>query len=79
MIPKQSSVWDATRNTSRQRPVNPNALPELLRSLAALRRSDPALVRWIEDGAPNLTDAEHVRRFGHPYSTSRGRRRGSAS
>ena len=67
-LPRQSSVFDESRNTSRVRPPAPDALPNALRALAQLRRSDPALVQWLEDGHPTLTDAEHVERFGAPYS-----------
>ena len=59
--------FDERRNTSRVWPVPPNALPDALRSLTALRRTDPALVQWIEDGHPNLTEADHLERFGEPY------------
>jgi len=59
--------FDERRNTSRVWPVPPNALPEALRSLRALRLSDPALVQWIEEGHPTLTEAEHLERFGAPY------------
>lgn len=66
-IPKQKSVWDDKRNTSRVRPVPPDALPNALAALARLRASDPALVKWIEDGYPTLTEDEHVQRFGEPH------------
>lgn len=71
MIPRQDIRWDEHRNTSRVFPVPPGALDEALRSLAALRRNDPALVRWLEDGHPRLTEAEHVARFGGPYKRHR--------
>lgn len=75
-IPKQSSTWDERRNTSQVRPVPPDALPNALRALATLRRDQPALVAWLKDGAPTMTEAEHLERFGEPY---RGKgRRGSA-
>ena len=74
-IPKQSSVWDKHRNTSQVFPVPPDALPAALRSLAALRRDQPALVKWLADGHPTLTDAEHLERFGEPYRGVRSRRR----
>lgn len=59
--------FDEHRNTSRTWAVPPNALPDALKSLAALRRSDPALVQWLEDGHPRLTEASHSERFGEPY------------
>lgn len=60
--------FDERRNTSRVWPVSPLALKDALAALAALRRNDPALVRWIEDGHPTLTETEHLTRFGEPYS-----------
>ncbi len=69
MIPRQTSTWDDRRNTSQVFPVEPGALREAFRALASLRERDPALVRWIEDGHPNLTQEEHVQRFGEPFKT----------
>lgn len=63
-IPRQSTGWDERRNTSRVFPVHPDALPQ---ALAALRRIDPALRAWVEAGAPRLTEAEHLERFGAPF------------
>jgi hypothetical protein len=63
--------FDERRNTSRVWPVSPNALPEALSALAALRRNDPALVCWIEDGHPRLTESEHRERFGCDYRRTR--------
>ncbi len=68
-IPRQAVVWDETRNSSRERRPSPTALADCRASLSALRRNDPALVQWIEDGHPTLTEAEHVERFGAPYKT----------
>ena len=48
--------------------MNGRAVADALR---ALRTLDPALRRWIEDGHPNLTDAEHRARFGRDYHPSR--------
>lgn len=72
-IPGQSYQWDERRNTSRVFPVPPDAFPNALRALAQFRRTDPARAQWIEDGAPTLTDAEHVERFGEPYKGHRAR------
>ena len=69
-----TAVWDDRRNTSSVRKVPPNALPEALEALAYFRRTQPALAAWIAEGAPTLTDDEHVRRFGEPYTASRRRR-----
>jgi hypothetical protein len=51
-----------------RKPVEPGALERAMESLAALRRNDPALVKWIEDGYPTLTEVEHLQRFGKPHS-----------
>lgn len=67
-VPRQSAIWDERRNTSSASRVPPNALPE---ALAALRRVPPELRRWIVDGAPRLTEAEHLERFGEPYKALR--------
>jgi hypothetical protein len=66
-LPKQASIWDDRRNTSRVRPVPPDAVPNALRALVRLRTDKPKLVRWIEEGYPTMTEAEHVARFGEPY------------
>lgn len=66
--------WDPRRNTSMQQPVPPDALPNALRALARLRQAEPELVAWIERGAPHLTEAEHLERFGEPYVSKRPRR-----
>jgi hypothetical protein len=57
-------VWDEHRNTSRVFPVSPDALPAALKACAGI---EPALRRWVEDGHPTLTEAEHVQRFGESY------------
>jgi len=72
------AVWDERRNTSRTFPVPPDALPNALRALEQLRRDQPALVDWIEAGAPRLTDAEHRRRFGEPWRPPARTRRSAA-
>jgi hypothetical protein len=65
------AVFNEKRNTSRVWPVPPDALPNALSSLAAFRRSDPALYAWVAEGAPRLSEAEHVERFGEPYKKRR--------
>lgn len=67
-------TWDEHRNTSRVWPVSPDALPAALRALEQLRVDEPALCAWIEEGAPTLTDAEHVERFGEPFTARAGKR-----
>ncbi len=64
--------FDEHRNTSRVFPVEPNALPNALHALETFARQHPEHARWITDGAPPLTDDEHVARFGEPYK--RGKR-----
>ena len=66
-LPRQSSHFDEHRNTSRVWPVTEQDGENARRALASFRRSDPALVEWIEAGHPHLTEAEHVARFGEPY------------
>jgi hypothetical protein len=73
-LPRQSSFFDEHRNSSRVFPVPPNALPDARRALARLHREEPALVAWLEDGHPTLTEAQHLERFGEPYSGARSRR-----
>jgi hypothetical protein len=59
--------WDERRNSSAVLPVPPDALPNALRALAAFRRDQPALYAWVAAGAPRLSEAEHLARFGEPY------------
>lgn len=73
-IPRQAAVWDEARNSSQLRMPSPTAGADCARALAALRRSQPALVQWVEDGYPTLTDEEHIQRFGEPYGRARSRR-----
>jgi hypothetical protein len=63
-----ASRWNERRNSSQVFKPAPNAVPDALRALAAFRRDDPALAAWIEEGAPNLPESEHVERFGAPYA-----------
>lgn len=67
--------WDERRNTSKVQPVPPDALPAAFAALDRLRDDDPALVRWILDGHPTLTEAEHFERFGVAHE-ARSRRTG---
>ncbi len=62
-----AAQWDQRRNSSLVIPPPPNALPDALAALRRFRETNPALHRWITDGHPLLTDAEHVERFGEPY------------
>lgn len=71
--------WDERRNSSRVIPPAPDALPNALRALAAFERDYPALHSWISEGAPTLSDAEHLTRFGEPYRATRQRAREKGS
>ncbi len=73
-IPRRSAVWDERRNTSRAHAPSPTALRDALQVCERLRQTEPALVRWVLDGHPLLTEAEHVARFGEPYEKARRRR-----
>lgn len=63
----QAGQWDERRNTSRVRPVEHGALDAAVYALAKWRASDPRHAAWIIDGAPPLTEREHVERFGVAY------------
>jgi hypothetical protein len=67
--------WDDRRNTSQVRRPAPDALGRALGACDALRQAEPDLVAWIEAGAPTLSEAEHLERFGvaHPGRSTRGR------
>ena len=60
-------MWDESRNSSQTRRPSLTALADCEKALAALRRNDPALVAWVEEGHPLLTEDEHQARFGKPY------------
>lgn len=66
-IPWQHVEWDEHRNTSQVFPVPPGSLERALASLEYLREHDPALVAWIEAGHPNLSEQDHLQRFGKPF------------
>ena len=70
-IPRQSSIWDDSRNSSQVKLPAPDAFPKAVRALAGLRDTHPELVQWIVDGHPTLTEAEHLERFGVPYDRPR--------
>jgi hypothetical protein len=68
------AVWDDRRNTSRVVPVSPNAWKECREACERWARDNPAHFRWLLDGHPTMTHAEHVERFGEPYVSHRGNR-----
>jgi hypothetical protein len=70
-VPGDKAAWDERRNTSRRIEPPPDAAEKALESCAALRRSDPALVKWIEDGHPTMTEQEHYDRFKCRYEHRR--------
>jgi hypothetical protein len=63
----RGTAWDGRRNTSRRIEVPLGAYLAALGVVAAFRAREPALARWIEDGAPGLSEAGHVARFGAAY------------
>lgn len=73
-IPRQSVVYDERRNSSRVFPVPPSALLEAEAALGGFRRSKPALYAWVAEGAPRLTEVEHLTRFGEPYKAACSKR-----
>jgi hypothetical protein len=68
-LPKQPAHFDEHRNSSRVWPVTPQDGEN-----AAFKRDYPELHAWIVEGAPTLTEAEHVARFGEPYNGVRSKR-----
>lgn len=76
-IPRQHAWWDERRNTSATFGVSPEALGEALDALAAFEHAQPALYAWVAAGAPRLTEAEHLERFGEPYGGGPARRSGA--
>ena len=77
-LPFARARFDEHRNSSRVFPVPPDALPNAMRALNALRADYPELVAWVEEGAPRLTAEEHYRRFGEDYAP-RKRTKGTGS
>lgn len=74
-LPRQSSWWDHSRNTSATYRPLPNALPDALRALAYFRRTQPELAAWVMEGYPNVTADEHYARFGEQYGGKPSKRR----
>lgn len=66
-IPPQASVWDEHRNTSRVFPVAPGAADAAIRACRHYAGRYPRHARWLLDGHPTLTEAEHYERFGAVY------------
>lgn len=67
-VPRAASQFDERRNSSRVFPVSEQDGINARRALAALHRDQPELCAWIKEGYPTLTEAEHLARFGEPYS-----------
>jgi len=65
--------WDDKRNTSRVVPVSPLAAKACREACERWAKANPAHFRWLLDGHPTLTHAEHVERFGEPYKGVRAR------
>ncbi len=66
---------DVRANTSQVIAVPPGAVQEALRTLERFRRDEPAMVQWLLDGHPTLTDEEHIERFGEAYKGHAARRK----
>lgn len=73
-LPRTYAGFDEHRNTSRVWPVTAQDGENARRALAAFKRDCPELHRWIIDGHPALTEAEHVARFGGQYNGVRRKR-----
>ncbi len=69
------ATWDERRNTSRLFEPDPGAVDAALRAIRVWRRLEPAHAQWVADGAPALTEAEHLERFGGAYQSHRKRGR----
>jgi hypothetical protein len=73
-VPRQpGGRFDERRNTSRVFPVVPGSSSEAVAALQRWARAEPEHARWIAEGHPSLTDAEHRERFGVPYKRSSSR------
>lgn len=68
------AVFDPRRNTSRVHAVPPGAAAECRRACREWAERNPAHYRWLLDGHPTLTDAEHRARFGEPYQRTVAKR-----
>lgn len=59
--------FDEHRNTSRVFPVVPGSATAAIVALSAWATANQAHARWLADGYPTLTEAEHVARFGNAW------------
>lgn len=67
MVHVVGGQFDESRNTSRVFPVLPGSASHAAEALAGWARSNPEHARWITEGYPTLTEAEHAARFGGPW------------
>jgi hypothetical protein len=74
-LPRQSSLFDEHRNSSRVFPVTAQDAENARRALARFAQDDPLLYAWVAEGAPRLSEAEHLARFGEPYRGVKARKR----
>jgi hypothetical protein len=65
------AAFDDRRNTSQVRAVDPNVVPQFLKACATARAKGETWIQWIDDGCPELTQAEYER-----VSTFKRRARG---
>lgn len=74
-IPPQASVWDRRRNTSQVQPVPSDSWRQAVAALERWAAENPGHARWIADGYPSMSEAEHRDRFGEPYRKTPRRRK----
>jgi hypothetical protein len=55
------AAFDDRRNSSQVRAVDPNVVPQFLRLCREARARGEHWIRWIDDGCPELTQAEYAR------------------
>ena len=65
------AAFDDKRNTSQVRAVDPNVVPQFVKLCADARARGDHWIRWIDDGCPELSQAEYER-----VSTFKKRQRG---
>jgi hypothetical protein len=59
------AAFDEGRNTSRGKAVDPNVVPQFIKMCADARARGEAWIKWIDDGCPELSQAEFERTTTH--------------